>query len=64
MFHGKMHGTCFWWHDNNKCHAICKFINGLHDGLFQDWNRNETRKGIIQWKNGDRHGTIIDFKYK
>ena len=60
---GKYHGILKGWWNNGNIKYICSRLNGQLQGMRQDWNYDGTRDFMLQWKNDNRHGPDITFKY-
>ena len=60
---GKYHGIQRAWYENGQLGDIYLNVNGRFIGMRMLWNNDGNRWQIIQYKK-DRHGIIIDFKYK
>ena len=60
---GRYHGNLKGWWDNGNIRYICPRLNGQLQGMRQIWNYDGTRNLIDQYKNDNRHGPYITFKY-
>ena len=64
MLNGKRHGMQRWFWGNGNIHYCFLVLNGLHAGIYQNWNVNKTRHIIDQTKNNMDHGAKIKFIYQ
>ena len=60
MVNGMLRG----WRQDGTLWYTGNALNGQSQGMSQDWNKNGTRDQIYQFKNHNRHGSKIKFKYK